>query len=287
MANRFAIGIGSQRAGTTLLHRLLRDSTDIFMHPVKELHYFDTLYSLRPESALKEFSQRQLLRQIDRLISADKVDFHDESFRCLLRTNKMLAFQDIKDIEYRDLFRPMLSQKDCLGEFTPEYMLLSSEQIECMANTIGRDSSIILLCRNPVDRVTSSAKLFSVYNGLNMNLQELQTWLYTRIEEGGAWINAQDRYNDYRRAVEGFSARFENFVAIRFEELTCSPENVIGKLESCLRVKINRKAFLRGASVKSNSLGESCHFETGLIKLLNQRYTDSTGFLEDYFRGDS
>lgn len=38
MNNKFVIGIGSQRAGSTLLHKILDECTNIFIHPVKELH---------------------------------------------------------------------------------------------------------------------------------------------------------------------------------------------------------------------------------------------------------
>ena len=45
--NRFVLGIGSQRAGSTLLHHCLDVASDVFMHPLKELHYFDTLHGVR------------------------------------------------------------------------------------------------------------------------------------------------------------------------------------------------------------------------------------------------
>jgi hypothetical protein len=35
--NRFVLGIGSQRAGSTLMHHALEASTDVFIHPLKEL----------------------------------------------------------------------------------------------------------------------------------------------------------------------------------------------------------------------------------------------------------
>ena len=41
--HRYVIGIGSQRAGSTLLHRVLAACTPVWMHPMKELHYFDVV----------------------------------------------------------------------------------------------------------------------------------------------------------------------------------------------------------------------------------------------------
>ena len=59
----FLIGVGSQRAGSTLLYRILNKSVNgIFMHPVKELHFFDSIHKIRPPEALKIFSTQQLRR---------------------------------------------------------------------------------------------------------------------------------------------------------------------------------------------------------------------------------
>ena len=84
---RFVIGIGSQRAGSTLLHRILEQCTDIFMHPVKELHYYDTLFEVRGARALRVFSKRQLDREWARLVSEDTHAYIDEKYRCYLNTN--------------------------------------------------------------------------------------------------------------------------------------------------------------------------------------------------------
>lgn len=87
--HRFVIGIGSQRAGSTLLHNLLDESTSIFMHPLKELHYFDSLFHVRAPQALVAFSRRQLDRQLDEIIAATQYGFIDKSYKCLLRTNRI------------------------------------------------------------------------------------------------------------------------------------------------------------------------------------------------------
>lgn len=56
--SKMILGIGSQSAGTLLLYNILDQCTDIAMHPMTELHYFDTLYGARDKSLLQEFSQK-------------------------------------------------------------------------------------------------------------------------------------------------------------------------------------------------------------------------------------
>src|SRR5215210_2387932 len=46
--------IGAQRAGTTWLHRVLRQHPKLWLPPVKELHYFDKLDTMRTILDAKE-----------------------------------------------------------------------------------------------------------------------------------------------------------------------------------------------------------------------------------------
>ncbi|TAL51617.1 MAG: hypothetical protein EPN92_00395, partial [Chitinophagaceae bacterium] len=148
MEHRFVIGIGSQRTGSTLLHHLLEASTNIFMHPLKELHYFDTLHRIRPKEALRDYSLRQMAREVEKIVTAKDLNFLTKKrYKCYLRANKILATNTIENINYLDLFRPCLMNTDLLGEVTPEYMLLNDIAIENMKSVIGENAAIILICR--------------------------------------------------------------------------------------------------------------------------------------------
>src|SRR3546814_19238519 len=104
------------------------------MHPIKDLHYFDTLYGIRPPSALTEFSLRQIMREIDALIASKSSKVLGKREKCYLRANQILATTPIEKIEYLDLFRPGLMGKALIVEVTPEYMLLEDSAIEGMGH---------------------------------------------------------------------------------------------------------------------------------------------------------
>ena len=158
---KFIIGIGSQRAGSTLLHRILNECyTELFMHPVKELHYFDSYYKIRPREALKIFSKRQL--EILERKNRNKINLNKRE-QCELRTNEILAEKKIEDIEYIDLYRPCLMHYRYFGEITPEYMLLNKKQIEFMKKKLNNNLYIILMIRNPIKRFISAFKLHQSY----------------------------------------------------------------------------------------------------------------------------
>jgi hypothetical protein len=283
MRNRFVICIGSQRAGTTLFHRLLGETTSIFMHPVKELHYFDTINEIRPQQALTSFSRKQLKNQIDTITGANSFDFIDDAYKCMLRANKMLAFRPASEIQYHDLFRPMLSSKELLGEATPEYMMLTADQISKMSQVISTNAVIILLCRDPVKRILSSAKLFNVYNDLTMDSETLSSWLMSCIQDNNSWITAQDKYNNYEAAINNYTNIFPNFLALSFEEMLIDPAGTAAKLQDELGIQVNQEAFVESSKKVTNSLSEQTIDSPDLINVLSDRYSESKRFLCEYF----
>ena len=283
MQSRFVIGIGSQRAGSTLLHRVLDASTSVFMHPLKELHYFDTLYGYRSPDALKEYSWRQLSREINSIVSAKNFNFINDTYRCYLRSNKLLFAMDIEKIDYVDLFRPNLRHSSLLGEVTPEYMLMGDESIAKMRETIGRDAAIVLICREPVARVLSALKLMNSYNGLSMDNAAAESWLQRMMDDETDWLRAQDGYNSYEQVIERYSKAFPHFATIAYDELLETPRLVAARLSSCLDIEIDLGEFENGLKTIVNDLGSDFSVSAELRDRLVERYKSSRNFIESYF----
>jgi hypothetical protein len=281
MSQRFIIGIGSQRAGTTLLHSLLSQTSNAFMHPVKELHYFDTLLGIRNPAALKEFSLKQLQREVTKIVASNDLAFaNSRRYKCMLRTNMLLAMTPIANIDYIDLYRPFLSQQRPLGEITPEYMLFNEDQASRFKSIVGEDATIILLCRDPVDRILSAAKLFNVYNNLNMGQDELAEWLNRMLDEESSWIQAQDKYNDYKRAIHIFGARFPRFIAIDYENLVRHPRDAAKQIADVADIQIDLEKFAEKSVKRKNSLGEQELASKDLTDKLRKRYENQYSLTE-------
>lgn len=283
MNHRFIIGIGSQRAGSTLLHKLLDVSSNVFMHPVKELHYFDTLCGYRSQEALKDFSLRQMSREVDQILNAKEFNFINNRYRCYLRANNILASRSIDKVDYLDLFRPYLRTCTLLGEVTPEYMLLDDESIARMKSIIGDDAAIILICRNPVRRIISAVKLFNYYNNLRMNDRDANKWLETMLAGKNDWMAAQDGYNDYEGAIDRYSRHFRHFIAIAYDQLTMEPFSVARILSKSLEIRIDELLFRDEAAVVRNDLGGGFSINQKNHEQLTDRYQKSLSFVEQYF----
>lgn len=278
--NRFVIGIGSQRAGSTLLHHALEASSDIFMHPLKELHYFDTLHGVRSQEALKDFSLRQLGREIDRIVGSEKLDFLDARYRCYVRTNRILGMTPISEVDYRDLYRPFLKRSPLLGEVTPEYMLLGDAAIRAMREKTGEDAVIILVCRNPVRRVCSTIKLFSKYNDLDFDDEQARAWLRRHLETPNPWLQAQDGYNDYAGALDRFTAHFRHVIAITYDTLATAPQEAAQAINALGNLRIDVEKFVAAAGSVRNGLGPGFDLGPVLETELDHRYRDQRERIE-------
>jgi hypothetical protein len=287
MKHRFVIGIGSQRAGSTLLHRLLEASTNVFMHPVKELHYFDTLYGVRAKEALKDYSLRQMAREVEKIVSAKDLAFlTKKKYKCYLRTNRELAMVPIERVNYLDLFRPCVMGHPLLGEVTPEYMLLDDVAIEKMKQVVGEDAAIILICRNPVKRLLSAVKLMNSYNNLKMDNVAAGAWLERMMNENTSWMMAQDKYNDYQTTIERYSKHFPHFIAISYDQMVTEPVQTAEKMAKALNIKINPEVFKRETGKVVNNLGGDFEISGEILKLLQLRYQDKQHFLDKLFGQD-
>lgn len=143
--------IGAQKAGTTWLHENLHLQPEIFLQPVKELHFLDH----RPPSILKRLfggtSHHRLARQ----------NFHQTLMRWFhrnaswneFRVSFQIAFAHRDWDWYQGLFQ--FSGERVCGEVCPGYARLAPEVVGKLANTAPK-LKIIYLLRDPIDRAWSS-----------------------------------------------------------------------------------------------------------------------------------
>ncbi len=130
--------IGAQRAGTTWLHRVLRQHPSLWLAPVKELHYFDKLGTTRTCLDPKE-RQRLGLR---RLMSFDPWEIRF-----------WLGRRD--DAWYARLFHDARRKGFIAGEITPAYAILG-EDVWRRIKRMNEDVKLIFIMRDPLDRAWSA-----------------------------------------------------------------------------------------------------------------------------------
>lgn len=279
---KFVIGIGSQRAGSTLLHRVLDKCTPIYMNPVKELHYFDTLFGVRHENVLRNFSINQLNREVEQIVRAKDFGFVTKRYKNELRANFLLATKKIQQINYLDLFRPCVQGHPLLGEITPEYMILPEKGIVKMREVVGADAKIILLARSPAKRFISAFKLLML--GIpNADMANFEQQMLATLSAGGEWLRVQDALNDYETALNNYQKEFESVLMLSYDELFGSVTETAEKLSDFLGVKLALPAYQKIVGTKVNALDETRDLSKDTLALLESRYADKQAYLDKVF----
>lgn len=279
---QFVIGIGSQRAGSTLLHRILEQCSPIYMNPVKELHYFDTLFHVRHESVLKHFSVNQLNREIDRLVKAEDFAFVNKRYKNSLRANFLLATKPIQKIDYIDLFRPVAKHYDMLGEITPEYMILPEPGIRKMREVVGEDAKILLLARNPVKRFVSAFKLL-MYGLPNSGQLVFEEEMLKILDTGGEWMRVQDALNDYATALTLYRQEFPHVLMLSHDALFGDVEGTAATLAEFLEIPISLGNYQKIVGTKVNALDDTKELSDATLALLQTRYESNQQYLDSFF----
>ncbi len=282
----FVIGIGSQRAGSTLLHRILNDCTPIFMHPLKELHYYDTLFKVRHESILKKFSDNQLARELDRLANSKNHAYINKRYQSYIRANRLLSSKPVSNIEYLDLYRPCVSGHQYLGEITPEYMILPEEGIQKMSKDLGAETKIILIARNPVERLISSVKLLKLYNNHNADLSKFSTDFHNELTLNSAWLKIQHTLNDYKKALSQYGKYFNHILFVAYDQLFLKPELTVATLQNFLGVKVELGQYKVCIENRVNNLANTGEILQEDRAYLESFYEKEIQFLEDTFGKD-
>ena len=231
----FLLGIGSQRAGSTLLSRLLGKHPQVAIHPIKEVHYFDTLFDVRSEELLKRFSGERLTTAINRICQSKDHKFMSARWKWQLRSDFELFSKKITDIDYSNLFTESaetnyLKNRSFIGEITPEYMLLDETQVATIKDVIGGDALIFLLCRNPLKRMISSFRLIVNFNCPDKSQDELHQIFINLIETQHPWFLRQIKYSHYSQAYKIYKSHFSKVLVLCFDDIVQNPSYLLAQL---------------------------------------------------------
>ncbi|MFO8054723.1 MAG: sulfotransferase, partial [Bacteroidales bacterium] len=139
------LGIGSTRAGSSWLHYVLTAHPDIWISPVKELHYYD-----RPMNG-KRTILKDPIRCKWRMTSylKGKYDFNNDGFLNCIAWDFKYCLKKRSEKWYKELFSK--AGKRAAGEVTPAYAILDESTIAQIAANNSELRAVYLL-RHPIER---------------------------------------------------------------------------------------------------------------------------------------
>lgn len=159
----FVLGIGAQKAGTTWLHDYLNSRDDVYMSPIKELHYFDILY--RPDlcAPLDRRFRRDLAIKLHNLKVGERIAERPDIIDLMDRLR-----MDYRKDAYLEFFCTRAPENaKVVGELTPSYSLIGEggfRAIRDMFREAGIRLKLVYLMRDPVERFYSALRMFEHLN---------------------------------------------------------------------------------------------------------------------------
>lgn len=226
--------VGGQRCATTWLANVLRKHPEVWISPVKEIHYFD---QQRPGSDPGAFRRRYLghlrkrFRQnLRRVVRLEAPCWWDFRYFLVPRS----------DDWYCSLFRSAQRKGRLAGEATPAYALLSEEVYRTLAEW-NPNLRVIMVMREPVSRSWSAVKNWSRKNRAGQATRE-------ELIECAQWPENLAR-SEYWNTIERLERVFDrNRIFYGFyDDLADDP---VGFVDSVLR-------FLNVDNLKAAAITES------------------------------
>lgn len=234
-------GIGAQKAGTTWLHRMLGLHPDLWLPPLKEIHFFDRVHSKAHSYQNGQISN--LTRARSDAVARAKYwvarghltpEKMTERIRCL----DIIGDAHLTDEWYASIF-DFAPRGVLCGEITPEYALLPASGIDHMLR-LQPAAKFIFIMRDPIDRSWSALRMEDRRRPLGRKAR------LRRISRPGFIA-----YSDYTTTI----SRFQEHVA-RDRLLLLFYDDIVDRPEELLRTACNflgvdfRSAHFRGLSEK-------------------------------------
>jgi hypothetical protein len=194
--DRYFVGIGAQKSGTTWLARMLAAHPDIFVTPVKEIHYFDHIRGLTEHLSQKKRRSRHR-KYYQRMFTQWGQFSHYREQRHWWRD---YMASPIDDDWYRRLFQHR-GRATFAGEITPEYAILGRDGLDHIKR-LAPEARVIFIMRNPVDRLWSQVLHQCRSRGLDANRQSM---------DAIAAMLAEPRFGelaDYAQTLDDLAAVF-------------------------------------------------------------------------------
>ncbi|EKD08157.1 MULTISPECIES: sulfotransferase [Limnospira] len=278
------LGVGFQKAGTTWLYSALQSHQRISLHPIKELHFFDSKfhcggYSVERRRKKALMGLHNQLENYFNKTDLRKIDLHQiNKIESLLK----LCVRPYSIDTYLSLFSGI--ENDIVGEITPSYSTLNEKAIQYIRNSLG-NIKIIMMIRNPVSRAWSSFRFHHQFTKKNLNEMNDQQ-IYHLITKDKQWLkNCDDRCN-YDRAISLYSKYFNDIKYIIYDDIVREPIRVIHETCQYFNIDYNSGNFKEIAVKKMNEGKIKIEIGDQAKKFLLERYENQINFLKNLFDRD-
>lgn len=231
------LGIGAHKAGTSWLYKQLTNHPEIWMPPVKELHFFDrslrypgsndlvTSSPLDRALGSKHWERPRVrtgLRNIAKCLMAGE-------FRNTVWWSKW-TFGKYNEDWYSGLFSQAVSYKAC-GDITPSYSILEKDDV-VRIKAVNPDIKIIFMIRNPIERAWSAVR-FNVDRGFSKISLDSDDEVITELKAPGYVLRG-----DYEHTLDTYLRYFDSrqILVCFYDAIKCDPIGLMSGITTFLDV---------------------------------------------------
>lgn len=150
--------IGAQKGGTTWLNGQLLRHAGVCLPPVKEVHFFNYLYSSNDRGWIFDHYLRPARLHISSMLQKSVEDMDWESAAYFARLVDLIKKGCVDENWYEYVFSLCHDTARLRGDITPAYLSMSPEGI-AHVHRYNPEMRLIALLREPVDRAVSAAKM--------------------------------------------------------------------------------------------------------------------------------
>ena len=144
------LGIGANRGGSSWLYWMLAHHPEVWVPPLKEIHYFD-----RPNLGRRSVGMldKQALVRMRDYLNGDSFRTTGDGLGANILWDLHYLLVPRGDLWYKNLFRPHTGQ--VTGELTPAYGILDEQTVQNIRRENPR-LKVLFLVRHPLERGWSS-----------------------------------------------------------------------------------------------------------------------------------
>lgn len=227
--------IGAQKAGTTWLHKQLGAHPDLWLPPLKEVHYFDVLhldYNRDPETGLTGIDRTRMDRALRMIEAAAKAGTASQARLKTIHLLSHIGLREHTDAWYGAIFAAAPPAAKC-GEITPEYGLLPRGGIEHILR-LTPYAKFIFVMRDPIERGWSDLRMVRSRPNAKPSSE------LNRIQTKDFFARS-----DYFATIERFRGLVapENFLTLYFDDIVEGPKALLDRVCGFLGVAFERGEF--------------------------------------------
>ncbi|ABS62952.1 conserved hypothetical protein [Parvibaculum lavamentivorans DS-1] len=149
----FVLGVGAQKAGTTWLQSYLNPRPEVFLSPLKEMHYLEAKYLPGRRAPIEKYFKRK-----ERILFRQQIWPSARRRERLEHIRARLAMADSNEAYFAYFEKYVPAGATHFGEITPEYSLLPRAAFEDLGRRF-ENMKLVLLLRDPVDRYFSHLRM--------------------------------------------------------------------------------------------------------------------------------